>query len=313
MALEAWKEVFDFYRDVIRDLNASGVESAATGGIACIFYGLVQQTKDLDLVVNPGRSETIRHVLAGRSFHGNPVAYMGPFGCPLDDRWLSGGWSSHLCYGRNNTESYPRIDFMSRPPRVDSWQRGVDFECVDADTLSWTKKTQREKDWSVVNSLGVKMIEAGDTRGWLHLHDARILTGLVEQGRHPPQDMRKARPLLQLAVTRSPELRPVLEVEKFQIQQVDHERLREYQTAWKPYGREVNRIWDDIANLPFPEQHQEMVHVAERLLKKEVVGPREMEALIGRAWQETRKQFPHAKKEWISERFRPKVGMRMSL
>jgi hypothetical protein len=253
MALETWKEIFDFYRGLIRDLNDAGVNSAATGGIACIFQGLVQQTKDLDLVVASGCSETIRKVLNAHSFQGSSVAYMGGFGCPLDDRWLSGGWSSHLCFGRNNTESYPRIDFLSRLPRVDSWQRGDDFECVDVNTLSWTKKTQREKDWTVVNSLGMRMVDAGDAHGWLHVHDARLMTGLIEQGLRPPVEMRHERPLLDLAVTRSPSLRSALEVEKFHLQQIDHERLREYQAAWKPYGREVKRVWDEIGKLPFEQ------------------------------------------------------------
>jgi hypothetical protein len=83
MALETWKEIFDFYRGLIRELNTAGVKSAATGGIACIFQGLVQRTKDLDLVVAPGCSETIRKVLSAHSFQGNSVAYMGGFGCPL--------------------------------------------------------------------------------------------------------------------------------------------------------------------------------------------------------------------------------------
>jgi hypothetical protein len=36
------------------------------------------------------------------------------------------------------------------------------------------KRTNREKDWPFATALGVKLLEAGDPRGWLHLFNCEM-------------------------------------------------------------------------------------------------------------------------------------------
>ena len=51
----------------------------------------------------------------------------------------------------------------------------------------------REKDWPFVTALGVKLLEAGDPRGWLHLFNHVVLTQAAEKIPCPPDLIAEAR------------------------------------------------------------------------------------------------------------------------
>jgi hypothetical protein len=42
-------------------------------------------------------------------------------------------------------------------------------------TVAEMKRTNHEKDWPYVTALGVKLLEAGDPRGWLHFFNYDVL------------------------------------------------------------------------------------------------------------------------------------------
>jgi len=47
-------------------------------------------------------------------------------------------------------------------------------------TVAEMKRTNRDKDWSFITALGLRIIEADDERGWLHVFTAEALTELLK-------------------------------------------------------------------------------------------------------------------------------------
>ncbi len=81
-------------------------------GQAVVFHRLAIMSKDGDWVLQESASACHR-VLAVLERRG--ARYRAS--APLDTRWLSGGWSSHLEF-RDERGRRVRCDFVSRPPRI---------------------------------------------------------------------------------------------------------------------------------------------------------------------------------------------------
>jgi hypothetical protein len=146
------------YFDLTRAFNARGPAVALASGQAVVYYRVAIMSKDGDWVVReePAACARVLEVLAGRG------AWYRP-GAPLDLRWLSGGWSSHLEY-RDERERRVRCDFFSRPPRVD--HVAIDrliasapdpLVAIDLESLIRMKQTQREKDYAVIGALAARL------------------------------------------------------------------------------------------------------------------------------------------------------------
>jgi hypothetical protein len=58
-------------------------------------------------------------------------------------------------------------------------------------------RTNREKDWPFVTALGVKLLEVGDPRGWLHLFNYEVLIQTAAK-LSCPAEMIALRPVLGL-------------------------------------------------------------------------------------------------------------------
>lgn len=75
------------------------------------------------------------------------------------------------------------------------------------------KKTSRARDWDAASALGTKLLKAGDSRGWLHLFDSKLLTSMI-QDLHCPAAIVSQRPVLSLAISGDPRLRPAMWAEQ---------------------------------------------------------------------------------------------------
>jgi hypothetical protein len=65
------------------------------------------------------------------------------------------------------------------------------------------KRTNRDKDWAFITALDVRMIEAEDERGWMHIFNADTLAELLVSHRCPAS-VAAQRPALQLAINQDP-------------------------------------------------------------------------------------------------------------
>ena len=101
------------------------------------------------------------------------------------------------------------------------------------DTVAEMKRTKRRRDWDQATGLGLKMIEAGDQRGWLHIFDGPTLEALLTQSKPGPQELTQ-RPVLRMVLDRNPLLARAIQTEIDFWSHLDRIRLRVYEAASKP-------------------------------------------------------------------------------
>jgi hypothetical protein len=128
------------------------------GGQACVFYGAAEFSRDLDLVAltEPANLERFRAALS--DLQAEPVAVP-----PFDFGYLDRGHALHFRCRRADVAGL-RIDVMSALRGVDPfdqlWARrttiGIEGQPVDLlslEDLVAAKKTQRSKDWPMIQRL----------------------------------------------------------------------------------------------------------------------------------------------------------------
>src|SRR5207247_5926587 len=103
-----------------------------------------------------------------------PCRYRGHISPPLDSRWHLGGWTSHFEW-----DTHPRVitlDIFGRAVRQSSpWEHDLSGLYAGMNVVAEMKRTDRDKDWTFITSLGSEMLRARDQRGWLHLFDANAI------------------------------------------------------------------------------------------------------------------------------------------
>ncbi len=109
-----------FYRTFQSLLRGRAIEGVLTSGMACVEYGLQQNTKDTDWIVAPALIEKLV-VLFGdleRGVSGGNwrISYRGLFGAPLDAEYLAGGWTSHVAAFDEPESAEWHLYFFGRPP-----------------------------------------------------------------------------------------------------------------------------------------------------------------------------------------------------
>jgi len=217
------------------------------GGQACVFYGAAQVSKDVDFVVLADDQNIQRLLEALGQLHAVRIA-IPPFGRDVLDR----GHAVHFRCSEGGTEGL-RIDVMTRMRGVDDfpqlWSRrvtladdaGNEYHLLSIPDLVHAKKTQRAKDWPVIELLvtihyrenaGAPRAESIDF--WLR--EARTAELLVQLCNRFPAEaaaMQQQRPLLRTAVDGPMDsLRAALDEERRNEQAKD----REY---WEPLRREL--------------------------------------------------------------------------
>jgi hypothetical protein len=142
--------------------------------------------------------------------------------------------------------------------------RGVICLYAGPQTVAEMKRTLRDKDWAFITALGLRMIEAGDERGWLHIYDPETLTDLLRTQTCPPE-LAHARPALQLALEQDPRSAGALNAERKLWEELDRRRIRLLEHHPRPYVSAVRR---ELAGkeLPLEEEHAVRIACATRHL-----------------------------------------------
>jgi hypothetical protein len=129
------------------------------GGQACVFYGAAQVSKDIDLVLFAHAANYECLLAAMRELAARRIA-VPPFDIPALER----GHAVHFRCSATGVEEL-RVDVMVRlrdlPPFEVLWERrtsfadetGLIFDLLCVPDLVQAKKTQRSRDWPVIELL----------------------------------------------------------------------------------------------------------------------------------------------------------------
>ncbi|MBI4027326.1 MAG: hypothetical protein HY360_20240 [Verrucomicrobia bacterium] len=279
----------DFLRVFRVRLREAGIRFALTSGMACVEYGLQQSTKDTDWIIAPDDLGKLRTLFAGleAASPGCRVMYRSLFGAPLDFEFLSHGWTSHLLV-RDPDGAEHKVDIFGVPPRLASWTAD-DTGLATRHVVAQMKKTDREKDWPMVDSIAWQLWEHRSSEALLHIQDQRKL--IDAWGKIPPADrhaLAQKRPLLRLLDhEKNPDrVFAAVRIERIIWACVDEVRYGSYKQAWKTFYRAWKKEpgWQWPVDEPFSSQHQRLLDAASRHeLAKDPVGHDGREALLDRA------------------------------
>lgn len=260
-----------FYRGFQELLRSRSIKAVLTSGMACVEYGLQQNTKDTDWILALDGIARLVELLGelerGVSGANWRVSYRGLFGAPVEREYLEGGWTSHLV-ARESPESADRhLDFFGHPPRMGpAWRLTAESGIASRDVVARMKKTDRPKDWPLVNGLAVQAFFEGEPEAVLHLREPGILQDAWSR---IPADMREGfareRPLLAaLPELDEASLERLLLIEQMLWQCVNRERYLVYQRAWKEFYRawQKDRIGEWPTAEPFLQQHRRVCEAA---------------------------------------------------
>jgi hypothetical protein len=217
------------------------------GGQACVFYGAAQVSRDVDLVLHASTENFSRLLTALGELNAKRIAVP-----PFDPALLARGHAVHFRCQGGDADGL-RVDIMTRlrdlPEFSILWERrtvigsdtGGEFHLLSIPDLVAAKKTQRTKDWPIIELLVAihyrENVAAPLPEGvafWLRQARTPELLGELVQ-RFPEQARAQSanRPLLGLAVSgESDALREALDAEA----RVEQAKDRAY---WAPLKAEL--------------------------------------------------------------------------
>jgi hypothetical protein len=277
-------ELHRFYEELVCQLRDRGVVCAITSGLACVHYGIAETTQDCDLLCHPRSFDSLLEVLNETRLQEQPCQYRGNISPPLDARWHLGGWTSHFEW--NTQGQATTLDVFGRAVRQSSpWELDLAGLYAGRNVVAEMKRTDRDKDWPFITSLGTDLLRSNDPRGWLHLFDADALVELQDEYQIP-LELTVSRPVLELAVKRDPGLRQALFAERVFWQELDRLRIRLYRAALRPYVLAVGR--EGLTRLPsLRDQHAARVACAANNLAQNPMAAYGVERLIEAARSNT--------------------------
>lgn len=277
-------ELHLFFEDFVRTLRSRGVVCAITSGLACVHYGVAETTKDCDLLCHTNSFQALLDLLVETNVSGQSCQYRGNISPPLDARWHRGGWTSHFQWGTQ--PELTTLDVFGHALRESSpWEDDLSGLYAGPHVVAQMKRTDRDKDWPFITSLGVEMLRVRDPRGWLHLFEAESV--LEMQGEQAiPEEMLKARPALQLAVRHDPRLHQALLAERQFWKELDRLRIRICRAALRPYVLAMGRaaVTHDAG---LREQHVARLAVAGKSLEKNPIGTYGVDKMIAESREAT--------------------------
>ena len=294
----SYAELEEFYESLVARARRRGIACAITSGMACVAFGVAEATKSCDLLCAPDGAGAFLGLLEEASLRGHLPGYRGHLTPPLDARWLRGGWTSHFVWDAAGAQAY--LDIFGVAPRGSSpWEVEIQGFYAGAHTVAEMKRTNRGKDWPFVTALGVKLLEAGDPRGWLHLFNYDVLMQTAEKLACPP-DIITLRPVLGLLPAGDDRLEVALKGEIEFWNQLDRLRMRVYEHAVRPYMLAVKR--DRRSHDPaLRTQHLVRVEHAERLLPVNPLRQYGLERLIDQARAQAVRFVPAGALKWLPD------------
>jgi hypothetical protein len=236
-------------RQVLFTFQRNGVQALLMGGQACIFYGAAQVSKDVDFILLAERENYDRLGAALEILGARRIAVP-----KFDPELLARGHAVHFRCAAPGVEDL-RVDLMTRlrglPPFSTLWDRrttfqdqdGTEFHLLSIPDLVQAKKTQRNKDWPVIELLVAihHRENTSDPRPdwvtfWMReARTAELLQQLVQRFPVEAQALLPKRPLLAQAIQGGLDmetLRAALDAEVRAEQAKD----RAY---WEPLRREL--------------------------------------------------------------------------
>jgi hypothetical protein len=231
-------------------MRKHGVQTLLMGGQACVFYGAAQVSKDIDLVLLASEDNFSRLRSALADLQAERIAVPR-----FDPAVLDRGHAVHFRCHAAGVENL-RVDVMTRlrdlAPFETLWERratvgddhGNEYHLLCIPDLVAAKKTQRSRDWPVIELLVTihhRENAAAPRADWIQfwLREARTPELLAELCRQFPSEaaaLQNQRPLLRLAQSDDLEpLRAALDAEVRAEQAKD----RAY---WEPLRRELEQF-----------------------------------------------------------------------
>ena len=198
------------------------------GGQACVFYGAAQFSKDVDFVLLAAEENFSRLLAALAELNARRIAVPR-----FDPVLLARGHAVHFRCQGGDADGL-RVDVMTRLRDLADfevlWARratiteenGETFELLSIEDLVQAKKTQRERDWPMIDALveGHYRALGGEptpARVAFWLAESRTPERLIGLAQRFPDEARaqsSGRPLLRLALSReSDPLREALDAE----------------------------------------------------------------------------------------------------
>lgn len=259
------------YIELTHQFNEGKLRAILSSGQAVVLHRLAVMSKDGDWILRE-ESEALEHILEILSQYG--ARYR--FGAPLDARWLSGGWSSHLEFSYHGLRV--RTDFVTRPPRISPtalrtlWleQEGQDIPFVGVRTLVEIKKTNREKDYAVIGELARLLSDVRDQA--LSSRSARDLLILAEKYPEVLSDLSAQRPILKKVSGGRAELERALDEEKRDLIHANESRLQTYLDAAQGWSKAWPEVEKEISGYPLSEAHRIVVDHSRGILPFSVKG-----------------------------------------
>lgn len=260
--------VFEFLEEFSARLRGAGIRFAITSGMACVRYGLQQNTKDSDWIIEPGHLDRLRGLLGALEDRMPPwrVRYRPVFGAPLEREWFDGGWTSHLAVSHDPSRPANHLDWFGRPPRVTDWEADAEGFAT-RQVVAGMKKTNRLRDWPIVDALAWQMRERHPADALIHLRSASMLQRLWDSVDEETRELaRTQRPLLRFVEVggNAEALEPLLLREREAWMAINEGRYRVFRDSWKEFHRRWRREadWDWPTEEPFLDQHRRLVGAA---------------------------------------------------
>jgi len=294
-----YAELERFYEGLVSKARQCGVACAITSGMACVAFGVAAATRDCDLLCAPDAAGDFFSLLFDTPLRGRLPSYRGNLTAPLDSRWLRGGWTSHFVWSVPEGEAF--LDVFGIAPRGSSpWQSESRGPYAGLHTVAEMKRTDRDKDWPYTTALGLKLLEQGDSRGWLHLFNYEALSETSKK-LACPSEMVSLRPVLSLLPEGGDRLEIALKAEIEFWHRLDQLRLKVYERAVRPYMLAVRGDPLAAATAPLPEQHQARLRHAELLLPANPLRQYGIERLIAEAKAKTAQMLPASALDWLPD------------
>lgn len=237
------RAVFDVFRH-------HDVRCLLMGGQACVLYGAAEFSKDIDFAIFSGSENLEKAGEAMRTLQAEVIAVP-----PFDQALLALGLAVHFRCHAAGVEGL-RVDLMSKLRGVDDFEelwrrrfrvdddRGEAIYLMAVEDLVIAKKTQRDKDWPMIQRLmEVRYLAAGanpspdEVAFWLR--ELRTPELLIEVARRYPGEVEELidkRPLLKHAVAGDAE---VLERALIDEMLAEKERDRKY---WAPLKERLEEL-----------------------------------------------------------------------
>ncbi len=273
-------------------MERGGIRHMLTSGMACVEYGIQQNTKDTDWIIHPQDLESLILMLDNceKGSEACPwvVSYRSLFGAPLLKEYHEGGWTSHLAVYDEPKSPEHHLDFFGHPPRVrfEEIFLSDDRHLAPPLMVAQMKKTDRDKDWPMVEALSWHV--GDDVAALLHFRSAEKLhAGWQNCPDEKKDELMQKRPLLRELEKGEVKLAKCLAIERMVWEQVNKSRYRRYQSEWKDFLRrwkgETGQQWP--ISMPFAEQHAMLSAAVARhgLPPKPLGDQKERQALIDRA------------------------------